>query len=74
MKGVKIGYGKGSKTGNEIDEIKELEKKKSKFKGRIKALNNQVANDIDKGDDNDNHEDYGDKFGGNNIMKKSGKN
>ena len=52
-KGVKLGDWKGSKTGNEQDNIKELNKKKSKFKRNIKSLKKKVTNNNDEGDDND---------------------
>ena len=36
--GVKLGDGKGSKTVNELDKLKELKKKNPKFKRNIKSL------------------------------------
>ena len=61
---MKLGDGKGSKTGNEIDKIKEIKKKNYKFKRNIKALKKKVTNENDEVDDNDEPEDAGDQFGG----------
>ena len=58
--GVKLGDGKGSKTGNEIDKIKELNKKNPKFKRKIKVPKKKVTNDNGEGDDNGKHEDASD--------------
>ena len=40
---VRLGYGKISKTGNEIDKLNELKNHNSKFKSKIKAPNNKVT-------------------------------
>ena len=63
-KGVKLGYGKLSKTGNDIDKLKELKKQNSKFKRNTKDLNKKVTQEKDdnEGDDNAEPEDAGNKF------------
>ena len=71
--GLKLGYGKGSKTGNKLDKLKELKKKNSKLKNKIKALNNKVTNENDEVYDNGKPEDAGDQFGGKQSKKKSKK-
>ena len=71
--GVKLGDGKVSNTGNDLDKLKELKKQNTKFKSRIKALKKKVKNDNDDGDDNDEPEDAGDQFGGKQSKKKSKK-
>ena len=50
--GVKLSYGKGSKTVNELDNIKELNKQNLNIKGNIKALKKKAKqeNDNDNGD------------------------
>ena len=65
---------KGSETANELDKLKELKKKNSKYKRKTKALKKKVTNDNDEGDDNDKLEDSGDHCGGNQYKKKSNKN
>ena len=72
--GVKLVGRKGRKTGNELDNIKELKNQNSKFKSNIKALKKRVTNDNDEGDDNDKTEDAGDQFGVKQCDKKSKKN
>ena len=72
--GVKLGYGKGSKTGNELDKLKGLKKKNYYFKRKIKAPKKKITNDNDEVDDNDEPEYYGDQFIGNQSKKKSKKN
>ena len=57
---MKLGDGKGSRTLNDLDNIKELKKQKSKFKRNIKALKKKVTNENDEVDDNDEPEDAGD--------------
>ena len=63
---VRLGYGKISKTGNEIDKLNELKNHNSKFKSKIKAPNNKVTqeNYDYEGDDKDELEDSGDQFCG----------
>ena len=56
---MKLGDGKGSRTLNDLDNIKELKKQKSKFKRNIKALKKKVKNYNGEGDDNDKPEDSG---------------
>ena len=51
--GVKLGDGNRSKTGNDMDDIKELKKKNLNFKKKIKALKKKVTNNNDEGYDND---------------------
>ena len=51
--GVKLGDGNGIKTGNDLDDIKELKKQNPKFKKKIKALKKKVTNHNDEGYDND---------------------
>ena len=72
--GVKIGNGKGSQTGNELDKLKELKEKNSKIKRKTKALKKEVTNDNVEGDDNDKPEDYVENFGGKQSKNKSKKN
>ena len=60
--GVKLVYGKGSKTGNELDKTKELKKQNPRFKRNIKALKKKVTNSNYEGYDIDKHEDAGDQF------------
>ena len=45
--------GKGLTTGNDMDNLKELKKKISRFKSNIKALNRKITNNNDEGDDNE---------------------
>ena len=71
--GLKLGNGKGSKTGNKLDKLKELKKKNSKFKRKIKELKKKVTNNNDEGDDNDKPKYSGDQIGGNHPKKKSRK-
>ena len=71
--GARLGDGKGSKTGNEQDNIKELNKKKSKFKRNIKSLKKKITNDNYGGDNTDKTDDADDKFGGKQSNKKSKK-
>ena len=73
---MKLGYGKGSKTGNDLDKTRELNKNNSKFKRNIIALNKKVIQEKygDKGDDNDKPEDSGNQFGWKQSYKKSKKN
>ena len=68
--GVKVGDGKWSKTGNDLDKIKEFKKQKSKFKWKIKALKKNITNDNDGGYNNYKPEDAGDQFGGKKSNKK----
>ena len=72
--GVKLGGGKGSKNGNELDKLRELKNKKSMFKRSIRALKKNITNGNDEGDDNDKPEDAGDQFGGNQYKNKSKQN
>ena len=51
--GVKLGDGNGIKTGNDLDDIKELKKQNPKFKKKIKELKQKVTNHNDEGYDND---------------------
>ena len=53
--GFKLGCVKGRKTGNELDNIKELKNQNSNFKSNIKALKNKVSQDKYNfyGDDNE---------------------
>ena len=41
--GVKLGYGKGSSTGNDPDNTKEFREKNPKFKMNIKSTNKKVT-------------------------------
>ena len=70
---MKLGYWKGSKTGNEKDKLKELKKNKSKLKRDIKLLKKRVLQrkDDDEGDGNEEPEYTGDEFVGNHYKKKS---
>ena len=72
--GVKLGHGKGSNTGNELNKLKELKKKNSKFKRKFKAIKKKAPKENNEGDDNDEPEDSGDQFGGNQSKNKSKKN
>ena len=63
-KGVKLWDWKGSKSGNNIDNLKELEKQNYKFKSKIKLLKKKVTNNNDEGDVNNEPEDSGKTFGG----------
>ena len=73
---MKLGDGKGSKTGNELDNLKDLNKKNSKFKRKIKFLKKKVkqGKEVSEGVDNNEYEDAGDQFGGKHSNKKSKKN
>ena len=71
---MKLGDAKGSKTGNDLDKLKELKKQNSKFKRNTKELKKKFTNDNYEGDDNDEPEDDGDQFGGKQYKKKSKKN
>ena len=59
---MKLGYWKGSKTGNEKDKLKELTKQDSKVKSNFKALKKNVTTDNNNGDNKDEPEDYDDQF------------
>ena len=59
--------GKGLTTGNDMDNLKELKKKISRFKSNIKALNKKVTSENDEGDDKYEPEDDGDQFEGSSI-------
>ena len=67
---AKLGDGNGSKTGNDLDNLKEINQQNSKFKSKIKALNEKVINENNEGDDNDESEEDSDTFGGNQYKKK----
>ena len=71
--GVKLWYGKGIHTGNNLDNIKELKKEKFKYKSNIKSIKKMFINDNAEGDDNYKPEDAGDQFRGKQYKKKSKK-
>ena len=67
--GLKLGDSKVSRTGNELDKIKELKKKHSNLKSGIKSLKNKVTNYNDEGYDNEETDDSGDQFLGKQSKK-----
>ena len=69
-----MGTGKVSNTGNELANLKELQKQSYKFKRNTKAVRRRFKNNNDKGLDNRKPEDASDKFGGKQYKKKSKKN
>ena len=66
---------KVSRTVNELDNLKYLLNHNSKFKSKIKSLENKLTQkkDDDEGDYNDERKYSGDQFGGNQSRKKSEK-